>query len=216
MASQNRESQRCAVCDRSRGEVAQLIVGPDLFLCDLCVDAANRHARTRGESSSGGIIEKTGLCTFCKIESPTLCWGSSGVTACGRCLDIFNEVLYDAVGPASLLPEIAAKIEQSRKEAEQTMDHLESVLCSCRHSSLTHELFKVNLRLVLRNILDLTEVLKGPEGLGAVRALGLATRKEARTILAGFIKALASATTTSRPDRSRRSGNARRKHTPRS
>ena len=89
-----RSTQRdavCSWCKRPPAEVSRLIAGPDVYICDSCVDAAERTV------SSSSFHPKTGTrqrCNFCRkraTDSRRLVTGSANV--CTDCLAVCREIL---------------------------------------------------------------------------------------------------------------------------
>src|SRR5437667_8162247 len=70
----------CTFCERPPSEVAKLIAGPNVYICDACVALA--EAAVAGESKRGSMVVSRSvarLCSFCKrrrsaerslVESP--------------------------------------------------------------------------------------------------------------------------------------------------
>jgi hypothetical protein len=87
----------CSWCDRPPSEVSKLIAGPDVFICDACIEAAERVMS--GAPGSRGALRraKTGathLCTFCHKRGNAkraLVLGPANV--CSECLRLCREIL---------------------------------------------------------------------------------------------------------------------------
>lgn len=86
----------CSWCDRPPGEVAKLIAGPKIYICDACVEAAERAAGAaggvHGERKRGGGTR--GRCGFCGKKASverSLVTGPPNI--CSECLRICREIL---------------------------------------------------------------------------------------------------------------------------
>jgi hypothetical protein len=89
----------CTWCGRPAGEVAKLIAGPNVYICDVCVDAAERmHAGEGADTGSFARVERqspTARCGFCaRRASPerALITAAPG-QICTDCLRICREIL---------------------------------------------------------------------------------------------------------------------------
>lgn len=87
----------CTWCDRPASEVSKLIAGPDVYICDGCIAAAERVAA--GAPAEGGALKRTkartaGRCAFCgerPSETRTVVLGPANV--CQACLRICREIV---------------------------------------------------------------------------------------------------------------------------
>jgi ClpX C4-type zinc finger len=76
----------CTVCGHPPSEVAKLIAGPNVFICDACVSAAERtHARKRAP------------CSFCGKKLQVLT-PSPAMNVCADCLRLCREILDQRAG----------------------------------------------------------------------------------------------------------------------
>ena len=64
MATQKKSGHRCAFCNAGEGEVARLIAGPDVYICNRCVDLCNLMLRNEG--NEGQLRRTAGL----KVPKP--------------------------------------------------------------------------------------------------------------------------------------------------
>jgi ATP-dependent Clp protease ATP-binding subunit ClpX len=55
---QNKEILHCSFCGKSQHEVRKLIAGPNVFICDECVDLCIEIIREESEGGLGGLTEK--------------------------------------------------------------------------------------------------------------------------------------------------------------
>ena len=82
----------CTWCDRPPSEVAKLIAGPKVFICDDCIAAAERKLKT---PARGAATEKTSpRCGFCSRRASrdrTLAGGATSI--CSECLRACREIL---------------------------------------------------------------------------------------------------------------------------
>lgn len=86
----------CSFCDRSQAEVAKLIAGPDVRICDRCVAAA-------GQSLAPGLA--TLRCSFCGKSGDqvdTLADRAGAASrVCRECLDLCREIIAEELGTAT-------------------------------------------------------------------------------------------------------------------
>lgn len=95
----------CTFCQRPASEVAKLIAGPKVYICDACVALAAK-ARTRGSArAASGALTLSGeggraRCSFCRkqraAERPLLTGPAGNI--CGECLDVCQQILSDSAG----------------------------------------------------------------------------------------------------------------------
>jgi hypothetical protein len=85
----------CDWCSRPPGEVTSLIAGPNIFICDACVEAAERAVRAAAGSARGRARERgRHRCGFCgKRASETRSLVAGPPTICSECLRICREIL---------------------------------------------------------------------------------------------------------------------------
>ena len=86
----------CTFCDRSPSEVAKLIAGPNVYICDACV--ARAEAAVTGSKKRGPMVlsrSMARLCSFCRrrrsAERPLV--EGNGARVCGECLRVCREML---------------------------------------------------------------------------------------------------------------------------
>ena len=83
----------CSWCGRPPGEVAKLIAGPSIYICEACIESAEGVLAGRGEP---GRVSHSGRdrCSFCRkrgnAERPIITGARS---VCGACLRICREIL---------------------------------------------------------------------------------------------------------------------------
>ena len=88
----------CTWCDRPPSEVAKLVAGPNVHICDACVTAAARVERGSGKAGGPLKLAKTGSrerCTFCHkrpSETRTVVTGPAA-HICSECLRICREIM---------------------------------------------------------------------------------------------------------------------------
>ncbi len=99
---------RCSFCHKTQADVRKLIAGPEVFICDecveVCVDIIEDDARLQAGSSSGeqrpkrvarASMNNAALCSLCGIEAAhdeLLPIPGRGVL-CGRCADAVDDAL---------------------------------------------------------------------------------------------------------------------------
>ena len=95
----------CTFCERPPSEVAKLIAGPDVYICDSCVARAEvllgggaRSSRTPPLTVATGRARAR--CSFCGgrngRERPLA--AGSAAAVCGECLRLCREILTDRAG----------------------------------------------------------------------------------------------------------------------
>lgn len=92
----------CTWCGRSPSEVSKLIAGPNVFICDACVKAAER-AMSGAESGGSGLAtarpDTRPRCGFCRKRANgnrKLVTGAASV--CSECLTVCREILDGSGG----------------------------------------------------------------------------------------------------------------------
>jgi len=79
----------CTFCGRPDQEVAKLIAGPNVYICDACVAAAREVADS---GSSAGWTSSTKACSFCGTRNaPRSSRGEPRI--CRDCLALCEEIL---------------------------------------------------------------------------------------------------------------------------
>jgi len=87
---------RCNFCGKSHTEVAKLIAGPNVYICNECVVVCNLIIGD--EQQTGSVKTSTPQCFFCgksqdKVEK--LFCGTQG-NICNECVEICNEIAADS------------------------------------------------------------------------------------------------------------------------
>jgi len=88
----------CTWCVRSSSEVSKLIAGPNVFICDACIEAAERALSSAVDGSSSlrtARREEKGRCSFCgkrRGEQRALVLGPAA-NVCAACLKTCREIL---------------------------------------------------------------------------------------------------------------------------
>ena len=81
----------CTFCRRPQSEVAKLIAGPKVFICDACVEAVPAAMGVAREGSRA-------KCSFCgkqRTSDRQLFTGPAG-NMCSECLSICRQILIDS------------------------------------------------------------------------------------------------------------------------
>ena len=88
----------CTWCGRPPSEVAKLIAGPRVYICDGCIDAAERTASGRKTSGPFSLTTRTSIrrrCSFCSRtagkDRPALAAAVGHV--CGACLQTCRQIV---------------------------------------------------------------------------------------------------------------------------
>lgn len=109
MKRARRATLRCSFCNASQAQVSKLIAGPNVFICGLCVTAAQGVAST-GEATPGprGIAlalarREPHPCSFCARRTPAAATIVKGPRAriCDDCLSVCNEVIAADARPVA-------------------------------------------------------------------------------------------------------------------
>jgi hypothetical protein len=88
----------CTWCSRPPSEVSKLIAGPNVFICDACVDAAEQVAAGRPEAGPFAGVKTKGVaarCAFCGKrpgQNRALPSARAG-DVCTDCLRVCREIL---------------------------------------------------------------------------------------------------------------------------
>jgi len=81
----------CTWCERPPSEVAKLIAGPNVFICDTCVAAAERQLNGRSRSAPRSASRTCAFCSRRANNARTLAYGTNSV--CSDCLRVCREIL---------------------------------------------------------------------------------------------------------------------------
>jgi len=93
----------CTFCGRTEIEVAQLIAGPKVFICDSCIATAERIAAGEAASVSHGGLARAAArararCSFCWARQgagrPLLTSPAGNI--CRECLTVCSQILLDS------------------------------------------------------------------------------------------------------------------------
>jgi hypothetical protein len=92
----------CTFCDRPSNEVAKLIAGPNVYICDACVTLAEKAVA--GAPGRGPLVIAKGAaprCSFCRrfrkgTGRPIVAGAASNI--CGECVRICRQILDDRAG----------------------------------------------------------------------------------------------------------------------
>jgi len=90
---------KCSFCGRSKDDVAKLIAGPGVYICERCVGLAHRAAESSPVEGFDLVAKTSNLkCSFCGKKAGhvgTLVDGP-GICICNECLQLCDEVLAAA------------------------------------------------------------------------------------------------------------------------
>jgi len=81
----------CTFCKRPQNEVAKLIAGPKILICDACVEVAQAAMALAREGSRA----KCSFCSKQRTGDRQLLTGPAG-NICGECLTICRQILQDS------------------------------------------------------------------------------------------------------------------------
>ena len=88
----------CTWCGRPPAEVAKLIAGPRVYICDACVAAAEKTAAGRRSNGFQHVTKSaTARCSFCgrRAKSPRTLLTAEAGSVCTECLRTCREILDD-------------------------------------------------------------------------------------------------------------------------
>ena len=79
---------RCSFCDRAQQQVAKLIAGPNVYICNGCVRLARGWAP---------LAYPGRTCSFCGKWAPRegRVTGHGTVAICDQCLDLCDEIIAE-------------------------------------------------------------------------------------------------------------------------
>ncbi len=92
----------CTFCGRRQDQVAKLIAGPKVLICDLCLESAERILSGSVPSAVGSLVpageRARARCSFCgkrRGAGRPLLTGPEG-NICGECLNVCQQILIDS------------------------------------------------------------------------------------------------------------------------
>lgn len=93
----------CTFCRRPKSEVAKLIAGPKVYICDICVATAEQSMTPGPTPALPGSLARAkegskARCAFCRkgrTADRALLTGSAG-NICGECLSLCRQILTDS------------------------------------------------------------------------------------------------------------------------
>lgn len=81
----------CSACGRMQAEVAHMVAGPHVYICDGCVEQAARQLSMRHPSPEGG------RCRFCRqLRAKDAVTAVGSVIMCADCLGLMEAILAEA------------------------------------------------------------------------------------------------------------------------
>ena len=90
----------CTFCERPASEVAKLLAGPNVFVCDDCLACA--EAALSGRGHKGGLRREVARarCSFCgKRAAPERAIARCDAAAmCSECVSVSRQILRDRAG----------------------------------------------------------------------------------------------------------------------
>ena len=81
----------CTWCERPPSEVAKLIAGPNVFICDSCIAAAERQLNGRSRSAPSGASRTCAFCSRRSNKARSLAHGIHSI--CSDCVRVCREIL---------------------------------------------------------------------------------------------------------------------------
>jgi hypothetical protein len=92
-----RRDASCTWCDRPPGEVAKLVAGPNVYICDSCLDLAGRAVSGAGDSGALRLAQQgaRARCSFCdkrRTGKRSVVTGPSA-NICSECFLICRELM---------------------------------------------------------------------------------------------------------------------------
>lgn len=86
---------RCSSCERSTAAVTHMVAGPNVYLCDGCVEQAARQLTPRQPALDGV------QCHFCRhVRGKPDVTTVGSVNVCADCLGAMTTMLADAAPPS--------------------------------------------------------------------------------------------------------------------
>jgi ATP-dependent protease Clp ATPase subunit len=81
----------CSACGRFKAEVAHMIAGTNVYLCDSCVEQAARQLAARMPAPDAA------RCRFCRqMRAKVAVTAVGSVTVCADCLGLMESILAEA------------------------------------------------------------------------------------------------------------------------
>jgi hypothetical protein len=81
----------CSWCERPPSEVSRLIAGPNVYICDSCVDIADRALNSTATRPGRGARPRCDFCRKRETDSRRLVTGRANV--CAECLAVCRDIL---------------------------------------------------------------------------------------------------------------------------
>jgi ATP-dependent protease Clp ATPase subunit len=82
----------CAFCGSDRSIVAELILGPNVTICNVCVNAATQLANERGGDAQQSFPEP---CSFCRQHRSHLQFARERVRICDLCIEMCVDIIEE-------------------------------------------------------------------------------------------------------------------------
>jgi hypothetical protein len=93
----------CTFCKRPQNQVAKLIAGPKVFICDACVALAEQSMMSSSPPATHGSLALAGedtkaRCSFCgkRRTADRLLLTGPAANICGECLNVCRQILLDS------------------------------------------------------------------------------------------------------------------------
>jgi ClpX C4-type zinc finger len=90
-----RAACRCSFCDRQDTDVAHLVAGPGVYICERCVDTAGDITASKAPAGPLKIAaEQAAACSFCGKSIPHVAQLVAGPHAviCDECVTLCREI----------------------------------------------------------------------------------------------------------------------------
>lgn len=90
----------CSFCGLPRSRVGRLIAGPNVYICDGCVEAMDEAARLRAANAGEVarlVADGRARCSFCNKSQHEVerLWQGPDVRICNECLELCNDIVFD-------------------------------------------------------------------------------------------------------------------------
>ena len=82
----------CAFCGSDRSIVAEVIQGPNVTICNVCVDAATQLANERGGDAMKAFPD---ACSFCRQDRSHLQFARERVRICDLCIEMCVDIIEE-------------------------------------------------------------------------------------------------------------------------
>ena len=91
LMTRTRPPLRCSACGRAKGQWTQLLSGPGVYLCNVCIRDATTRDPSLGSSAAPAVT-----CRFCgRFRSPVAYAHTVSLPCCAECMRTADAVLSE-------------------------------------------------------------------------------------------------------------------------